>query len=558
MLTILSANINVFADGILVGKYIGADALAAVNLSLPLYLALCVAGSFLASGSAINAARAIGCNETDKSRMYYSVSVFAALFVSVLITVSGLACKDAVAGFLCSDESIRPYVMEYVVITLIGAAPRIMIYIPFWYLRLDGKNRAVTVMMLVMSVGNVILDILFVYALDMGVFGAGLASVAATTAALVMGFVKLFEKGSSFKLKIFPHSSIRDWRAIAVMGTPSALNNLLSTLRLLLINTMLMRYGGGSMVAVFSAVNGIAGFGECITLGIPQAASVMLGVYSGEEDNGSCILLIRLEWMTGCVCAGIFFIICMTCAGVIRQIYGLSESLVMPLFWMVVSVFPALLCNILSGYYNMAKKSLWSNGIIVSRVLVMTYAGLLLVISLRLQLYFFMFFAEGMTIILWFLASGIRHRIDPGYTRYLLMDMSLEKSGRVLNFSVISTAEDICGASERIMEFCAANGMDRKKTMCIQLAIEEIMTLITQVNKGTREGGLKFDLRAYSLRGATGIRIRYAGLTFNPFNSIREDDELYMGIIMILKMVERTNYQRAFGVNMLQVVMREE
>ena len=51
MISILSVNINVFVDGILVGSRIGAEALAAINLSLPVYLALCVVGSFLAAGT---------------------------------------------------------------------------------------------------------------------------------------------------------------------------------------------------------------------------------------------------------------------------------------------------------------------------------------------------------------------------------------------------------------------------------------------------------------------------------------------------------------------------
>ena len=122
---------------------------------------------------------------------------------------------------------------------------------------------------------------------------------------------------------------------------------------------------------------------------------------------------------------------------------------------------------------------------------------------------------------------------------------------------------------KRIRGFCAANGMDGKKTMRIQLALEEIMTLITQVNEGMGEGLLKFDLRAYSLQGVSGIRIRYAGLAFNPFQRIKkgdsdfimqnkEEDELYMGISMIWKMVEDIHYQRTLGVNTLQVIIREE
>ena len=199
----------------------------------------------------------------------------------------------------------------------------------------------------------------------------------------------------------------------------------------------------------------------------------------------------------------------------------------------------------------------------------MTYVGLLLNVRFRLPMCSFLLFAELMALAVWLFATGLFHKRHPEDTRYLLMDLSLEKSGNVLNFSVSSGAEEICSASERIRGFCAANGMDGKKTMRIQLALEEIMTLITQVNEGMGEGLLKFDLRAYSLQGVSGIRIRYAGLAFNPFQRIKkgdsdfimqnkEEDELYMGISMIWKMVEDIHYQRTLGVNTLQVIIREE
>ena len=93
--------------------------------------------------------------------------------------------------------------------------------------------------------------------------------------------------------------------------------------------------------------------------------------------------------------------------------------------------------------------------------------------------------------------------------------------------------------------------------------------MLFRSNEGMEEKLLKFDLRAYSLQGVSGIRIRYAGLAFNPFQRIRkgnsdyvmqsmEEDELYMGISMIRKMVEDIHYQRTLGVNTLQVLIREE
>ena len=392
MLSLLSVNINVFVDGILVGKRIGSDALAAITLSLPLYLMLCVVGSFLASGTAIPAAREIGKGNDELSQQFYRTCCMSMFVISLIITVVGLLLREPLVSFLCTEDNIRPYVMDYVVITIIGALPKIMIYIPFWYLRLDGKNNAVTAMMTVMTVGNILLDILLVYQFDMGVFGAGLASVIATAAAFLLGVFFLFSKSCTFRFRPYCLHTWTDWKWIAQAGTPSALNNLFSTVRLLLINNILMGLGGGALVAVFTVVNGIAGFGECITLGVPQATSAMLGVFSGERDNGSSRLLVRLACVFGGIFSLVFLILCVILSTPIRLMYGLNESLLLPLLWLGLSIFPALLCSVLSNYYNMAGKNSWSNTIILSRTVVMTWLGLVLVSALNLSVFSFMLF----------------------------------------------------------------------------------------------------------------------------------------------------------------------
>lgn len=83
------------------------------------------------------------------------------------------------------------------------------------------------------------------------------------------------------------------WREIAADGSPSALNNLFQTLRLLAVNSLLMGAGGSQLVAAFTAVNCISAFSLSVVDGVPQAASAMLGIYSGERDNDSAALLIR-------------------------------------------------------------------------------------------------------------------------------------------------------------------------------------------------------------------------------------------------------------------------
>ena len=561
MIAILSVNINVFVDGILVGRRIGPDALAAINLSLPVYWALCVVGSFLAAGSEIPAARAIGFGDAKRRDDLFNTGLNASILVSLLITALGLAFRGPLAAFLCADGSIRGYVMQYVVITMIGALPKIVIYIPFWYLRLDGKNTDITVMMIAMAGINIVLDVLFVYCMDMGVFGAGLASVIATTAACLYGVIRLFAKGSPYRWRPALAHTWKDWRTIVRAGFPSAFNNLCATVRLLIVNAMLLSYGGGALVAVFTAVNGIWGFGECITLGVPAAGGAMLGVFSGERDNGSCRLLLREEWKTGCAAGAVFLALCAALSGAIPAMYGLTGNLLIPLLWMAFSVFPALFLNILSTYYNMADMNKWANALILLRVIVMTWVSLRLTIAADFSVFSFLLFAELSTAALWWCATGVRYRRRPRDSRYLMSDLEHERNGRTLNFSVSADVDEIVSASERISAFCGLNGMSGRETMRLQMSMEEVMTLIRQVNDDHGGPALRFDLRAFSIKGVRGIRIRYSGVAFNPFNFAPAtgsvEDDMYMGVRMIRRMVEDVNYQRVFGVNTLQILLKE-
>ncbi|MCR5753712.1 MAG: ATP-binding protein [Acetatifactor sp.] len=137
-----------------------------------------------------------------------------------------------------------------------------------------------------------------------------------------------------------------------------------------------------------------------------------------------------------------------------------------------------------------------------------------------------------------------------------------EETGKVLNFSVSADVDEIVSASERISEFCATNGMSIKETMRLQMSMEEVMTLIRQINEEHGAQKLKFDLRAFSVNEVKGVRVRYNGIAFNPFyfspgDGVIEDD-VFMGVRMIKKMVEMVNYQRAFGVNTLQIILKED
>lgn len=493
MLSIISGCANIIADGILVGQKIGVSGLSAINLCLPVYIVLCVIGSFFVSGAAISASNEIGKGNTDAAQKYYETGLTACIFFSVLMAIAGIFLTDTIAGLLCSDSEVAPMVKDYAAVTLIGAAPKILIYMPFWFLRLDGKNKTVITMMTVMGAGNIILDIILLFVLDMGVFGAALASVIATAAACILGLASQHMGKSTFRFRL----SVPDkpsLLSILKAGTPAAMNNLMQMLRLLFVNSMLMADGGKEAVAVFSVVNGISAFGDAVTSDVP---------------------------------------------------------LYIPMLCLSLSIIPALWNCILIGYYNVSGRSALASFIVCLLVFVLTAASLWALSELGIVTWLFLPISELLTILVWLCITRVMVTRGENISRYLLVDTTLDKSGNAINFSVMNDNSEICGACERITDLCGINGMKPKQTMRVSLALEEIMTVITQENPQT---DVNFDIRVFAIQEVIGIRIRYNRKDLDPL-SYDPDDERYMGVSMIQNLCQQTIYRRVFGLNSLLILI---
>ena len=550
MLSILSGCINIIADGIIVGQKIGSGGLAAINLCIPIYLILCIMGSFFVSGTAIPASQAIGNNDTETAQRYYGSALTTCLISSGLAAIAGIFLSGPISAILCADESIRPMVYDYTIVTLIGALPKILIYVPFWYLRLDGKNKTVTVMMAVMGIGNILLDLVYLFFLNMGVFGAALASVVSTAAACIVGLVGQHCGKTSFRLALSMPEK-KQWKTIAGAGSPAAVNNLMQAVKLLFVNWLLAAYGGSDALAVFSVVNGITAFSETITVGVPQAGSAMLGVSHGERDIKSVRILMKIEFVSGLIFCTVFGAAITAGADIIRTAYGLDIPMFIPMLCLAVSLYPALFNSMLSSFYSVSSRPMLSNMIITLRSSVFIALGILIFCMIGPAPWLFMPFAEIMTIAVWFFVSGILYKRSDKLSRFLLEDTTLEKSGKVINFSVEGDAGDICNASAKITEFCEDNGMNMKQTVRISLAIEELLTIISDKNGKQTPN---FDMRVFSYQDMIGIRIKYDGIDFDPLE-VKEDDDRYMGVTMLKKLVEETMYKRVLGLNTLLIII---
>lgn len=553
IISYFSSNLALLADGILVGRYVGVNGIAAVGLSAPVFLVISLMGGFLACGAETLCGKALGRNDQEKAQRMYSAQLGLSLLVSALFMAFGLLFSAPLASALSGgDSATMPLVRDYSRVHLLAAPALIFTFPPFWFLPLEGKNRSVSVMMVIMGGGNILLDLLFLQVLGLGVTGAALASVISAGASAVYGMAVLHRGRHSFALRLaLPEGA--EWRALAAAGSPEAFNSLFQTLRALTVNTVLLTLGGNLMVAQYAVVSAMASVAEAVTVGVPQSTTAILGVYCGERDNPSALILLRHQLragVIGCAAAALLLIAGSPLIGWAYQV----EGLLLPLVMLSASLFPVLALNILTGYYRVAEREMLANILIVARVYVFCLVSLLCLKNAGAFLWFFQVSEALLTLLLWAVLTGYLQRREKRkpLSRWLLMDRSMELSGQSINFSSPADPEAICSASERIGEFCASNDMAPKQTMRVSLALEEMMTLITQFNP---DSTLSFDVRVFSVQGVTGIRIRYGGIDFNPLAEEYADDERFMGIQMVRNLVEETVYQSTFGINSLLILI---
>ncbi len=544
IIAVLGGTVNVFFDSVFIGRKLGDTGLESVNQCLPVYLLLCTIGSLYASGASFLSSHAIGADDSAEGKRIFQGALLDSLLVGGVFCLLGFAFSGNIANMLATERSCG-YVYLYLRITFLGGITKILLYIPYFYLRLEGKHKQAMTAMLTMTWLNIALDYLFLFVFDFGIKGAAWASVIATTVATVMSFAFLWAGKGSFQpgLKFL---RISDRTAIFRYGSPMALNNLLSSVRILVVNLILGSMGIVGLVPIFAIVNNLNEFSICIQNGVPQTGAAMTGIFYGEKDARSVRRTVNTELFAGAALSLVFAAFLALFPAKLGALFGSGADCAFAVRCLAASLVFATVNSVMSYTYNAVGQVAAANAVTVCRSFAAVAFFALVFRGLGERIWLFYPCSELFTFAL--IATGgfyiaRRKRLMPFY----LIDDSLERSGSSVSFTVECSDEKICGASEKIRSFCEQNDFTKKETMVISLALEELMTIITQKSRPS-DGFM--DVRVLAWENKRIIRIRSAGRRYNPIEA--QDGSLdYMGVKMICGLASRTEYLSALGVNTL-------
>jgi Na+-driven multidrug efflux pump/anti-sigma regulatory factor (Ser/Thr protein kinase) len=555
-----------FINSIIIGRILGEAGLGVISLVAPISLVYFSIGSRLGVGSSIVSSIALGRGDKEQCRQVYTQAYLITLGVGIILTATGLLNLERIVILLGAQDEYFHAAYEYVRNYVLGGMGMLLVYIPLNYLRITGKPRWAMAMLLLMSVFQIIGLWIFVILLNLGVGGTALASVAGGILTFFAGAAMLRNKHSVLRFRR-PAAPGKQFILLVSAGSPSALNNICQAVQIFCINLLFVRMGVRGFLPSYSLVFTISEVLLAVILGISQTALPLVGLSFGERDFRSIRIVMKKALGTGSLIVGACTLLLLAAHRELGGLFGLQDPLILRqtgigFIFLAASLNLSFINNVIMNYFSATGRTAIANGIVISRmVLFMVLPAYTLFPMLHIySVWISLILTELITIGLVYLMITLQHAKNPRLSRYLLLDESLMENSKIIDFSVKNTSGDVASASEKISGFCEENGVPPQKTLRISLAIEEMIMMINRYS--LKEGGTEYtEVRLMILGERIVMRIRNLGKYFNPVAYYYDNKdteagrEQTLGIAMILKMAQKTEYQETFGVNNLLITI---
>ena len=239
------------ADAIVVGRFVGTEALAAVGGSTSQIINLIV-GFFvgLSSGATVVISQYYGANDRENlSKALHTAFAFS-LVGSVVITAVGLICSPILLRVMNTTEEVIGPSATYLRIYFGGILFVFIYNIGSSILRAVGDSRRPLYYLIVCCIINIVLDIVLVVGLGMGVAGAAIATVFAQGVSAVLVVMALCRSTDLFRLEIRKIRFHREALELLIkIGLPAGLQSVMYSFSNVIIQTALNAFGTNTMAA---------------------------------------------------------------------------------------------------------------------------------------------------------------------------------------------------------------------------------------------------------------------------------------------------------------------
>ena len=249
------------ADAIIVGKFVGKEALAAVGGATGSLINLIV-GFFtgLASGATVVLSQFYGGRKNQEVSDTVHTAAALALAMGLFLTVAGIWLSPIMLEWLGTPEDVMGPSIIYLTIYFIGMIPSLVYNIGSGLLRAVGDSRRPLLFLIIACMTNIVLDVLLVVGFNMGVAGAAWATILSQLVSAVLIVLTLMRSHTSYRLqarKIRFHGDLM--RRIVNIGFPAGMQTAMYGVANIIVQASVNSFGT-DVIAAYTAFGKLDGF----------------------------------------------------------------------------------------------------------------------------------------------------------------------------------------------------------------------------------------------------------------------------------------------------------
>lgn len=281
----LISSIYGIVDMAMVGQYHGPNGSAALAVFAPLWNIIYSFGLLAGIGGSVLFGTFRGGNNEDKNRPneYFTASIICGAFLAALAWILVIFLNEPLLIFFGADEALLPLAQRYLL--------PVKFTVPFFvfnqllaaFLRNDGDPALATAAVLTGGIFNVFGDWFFVFALNLGILGAGIATATGSVMSLLMMLTHFVRKKNTLRF-VKPKELWHKLSKIVVTGFPTCITDIAMGILTVLFNRQIMKFLGTDALAVYGIIVNISTFVQCCAYSVGQASQPIFSVNFGAKN----------------------------------------------------------------------------------------------------------------------------------------------------------------------------------------------------------------------------------------------------------------------------------
>lgn len=293
----LGVSCYILADTFFVSKGLGTNGLAALNLAIPVYNFIHGTGLMLGMGGATRFSVCKSQGKYEEVNRIYTNTVYLALLFSAAFALPGFFFSNQLAILLGADASILGMTDTYLRWLLLFAPAFIFNDVLLCFVRNDEGPQLSMIAMLIGSFANIVLDYIFIFPMQMGIFGAVFATGLSPVISMLMMLPHWIKKKNTFH---FVKTKMRGYiiKQDLSLGFPSLIAQVSSGIVMITFNAIILKLEGNTGVAAYGVIANISLVIVAIYTGIAQGVQPLISTFYGIGNDKQTRTVLRYAMIT--------------------------------------------------------------------------------------------------------------------------------------------------------------------------------------------------------------------------------------------------------------------